>query len=1064
MKQPVDVRPVSDELRDALATYGEPGIRAGEMLVSAHRLLRVPDLPCRSEAVAWACREALESVLDLAEGSQGLKAAAREVVQAWQLTHANPHEDASAFEEKLKALQVELDHPGGYHARRLLQVIRRHTNWEPLPQQEAAARQWAKLVGEANRGLHANLDEKGASRLYSRTHQAIDSLFSPLIGRLDYIDQVLAASAPGATQLAQLRAWSSDPRALQYFFTKVAGKQWLALLDGTDLLDPGDRGWLALPFLDKLASTAPDSVAAWLERQTNKAVRAAPSVAVLYLHLARTLGMPAVRFVQRLRSQVGHPAIRRELTWWLSSLPVQDRGKDGVLAVADVVIESAGAKPGDMYELQRALDVVVDAAQYGNAERVLRMLSGKVARAVAASPHARAWLPVLTDLVEAEKGEDTGMLRFYERETVLVVTLVRALAAATAGGGALSRCERAIGALPVEIRMRVMAAHLHDRVAAHKERAADLLIEAVATIEPTPELVGLAERLTAVADHALEQLLVSALGEPPTLEELASAPADRIPASWRRPYWWLAALPATVTQRWHTAAAVLTAKYGPPPPTHPPKLAGWTRVEESSPYSKEELQDLAPVEAATKIASWRPAETGPFSPTAFGLADMLRQVIQTRPEPWQEAPIEIISALRHPIYIAAYFDSLAQVVASLLPDAAPALATAAAFAAHAPWPAPSLSQFAHDLAPPAGIEWRAVRSSAALLIRRLWGEAHDLGDAQPDAWRLIVEAVRDRDDDPHVSERDAMDGALNRPSMRALDACFVYAAQRVRAGTPMPAPFLDLLDETLELDGPDGLHARAVIAQRLEWLRFAAPDWFTSRQEPLIGTAAPDNLGQQTWDLHLAWGPSSLRLLALFPDRYLDGLARGQQAALPRILTGMLSAIAPWADVSRTIRQLADIDPQWVSQGAENLGYSLQAEREPQSIPVNAWRYWEAALANALPCEAYPGFGHYAGIELLDQVAWLAMTERSLAAAGGNLEGLYEVAKRLAKSPHDPRALQIITSLLRHPVDPWDIVMLSEFGHDLLVKSAESLQDHPARTTLRNALVERGDYKARDVP
>jgi hypothetical protein len=1066
----MNVRAVSAELRDVLATYGEQGIRAGEMLVSAHWLLEVPDLPRRSEAVAWACREALESILKLAEGSHGLKAAAREVVQAWQLTQAGPQGDASVFEEKLKALQVEVNHPGGYHARRLLQVIRRHTNFEPLPQQEAAAHRWAKLVREANGGLHANLDDKGASRLYSGTYQAIDSLFSPLIGRLEFIDRVLTVSTPGATELAQLQAWSSDPRALQYFFTKVDGKQWLDLLDGTDLLDPADRGWLALPFLDRLASAAPDAVATWLERKGD-VIGAAPSVAVLYMPLARTLGISAVSFVRRLKSQVQHPAVRRELTWWLSGLPVQHRGNDGALAVAVVVIDSTNTRPRDMYELQRALDVVVDAAQYGNAERVLRMLSGKVARAMAANPYAAAWLPDLTNLVEAEKGQAGNMPGLYERETALVVALVRALAAATAGGIALDRCERAIAPLPVEIRMRVLAAHLHDRVPAHNERAVDLLIEAVATIEPTPELAGLAALLTAATDPALERRLISELGESPTLEELASAPADRLPESWRRPFWWLAALPTTDTAHWQTAAAVLTAKYGPPSPTRPPVLAAWTRVEEASPYSKEELQDLAPIEAATKIASWRPSETGAFSPTVFGLTDVLREVIQARPAPWQEAPIEIIGALRHPVYIAGYFDALVQLDASLDPDAAPALATAAAFAAQTPWPAPSLSPLTPDPAPPAGIEWRGVRSSAVLLIRRLWAEAHDLGDAQADAWRLVVEAARDRDDDPHASERDAMDGALHRPSMQALAACFVYAAQQVRADRPMPAPFLDLLDDTLELQGLDGLHARAVIAQRLEWLRQAAPDWFAGRQERLIGTAAPDNLGQRTWDLHMAWGPSSLHLLRLLPDRYLDGLARGQQAALPRILTAMLSNVAPWADVSWTIRQLANIDPQWVSQGAENLGYSLQAEHDSQDLPINAWRYWEAALTTTtttttttLPSVAFPGFGQYAGVTLLDQDAWLAMTERSLVAVGGSLDGSYEVAKRAAKSPHDPRAIHIITALLRHPADRWETAVLIDVGREALADSAESLRDHPARATLRNVLVERGDYDARNIP
>jgi hypothetical protein len=610
--------------------------------------------------------------------------------------------------------------------------------------------------------LHANLDDKGAARLYARTRGAIDSLFSPLIGRLDAIDRVLAVTSPGAPERARLLAWSSDPRALEYFFATARGRQWLDLLGETALLDPGERGWLALPFLERLAAEAPDVVADRLDRQTAKAVRASPEVVVL--------------------------------------------------------------------------------------------------------------------------------------------------------------------------------------------------------------------------------------------------------------------------------------------------------------YSTEELQELPPVEAATRIGSWRPTETGSSAPTTFGLADVLRQVVHARPAPWQDAPIEIISALRHPISIAAYLNALVQLEAPLETDAGPALASAAVFAARAPWPPPPLLQLVHDLGPPAGTEWRAVRSSAVLLIRRLWRETHGLGDAQPAAWTLVTAAVHDRADEPHASGRDAIDGALNRPSMRALDACIALAVQQVRVGQPIPPAFLDLLDETLELDGPDGLHARAVIAQRLGWLHDAAPHWFASRQERLIGSAAPDDLGQQTWDLYIAWGSHSAHLLEAFPDRYLDALARQQQAALPRILTGILWGVASWADVPQTVQRLADIDPQWVSRGAEELGHSLQTSHDPPSLPVNAWRYWQAALAATLPSGAFPGFGWYAQITLLDQDDWLTMTEQTLARSGGGLDWADSVARRAAKSTHDPRALRIITALLRHPADPWDILMLVEVGHDLLVDSAGPLQGHPARSALRTVLVERGDYRARDAP
>ena len=63
-----------------------------------------------------------------------------------------------------------------------------------------------------------------------------------------------------------------------------------------------------------------------------------------------------------MTGRADQPAVRRALTWWLSAVPVEQRADDGVLAVADAVIEAPGETSHDIYELRRALNVVVDAA------------------------------------------------------------------------------------------------------------------------------------------------------------------------------------------------------------------------------------------------------------------------------------------------------------------------------------------------------------------------------------------------------------------------------------------------------------------------------------------------------------------------------------------------------------------------------------------------------------------------------------------------------------------------------------------------------------------------------
>lgn len=100
-------------------------------------------------------------------------------MQAWQLTQTGEADDGSTvLSEKLETLRAEVDRPGGYHARRLLEVIRRHTGWEPLPQQEAAAAQWARLVSEAAGGLHPTWTTKG-QRVSTSGHVARSIICSP---------------------------------------------------------------------------------------------------------------------------------------------------------------------------------------------------------------------------------------------------------------------------------------------------------------------------------------------------------------------------------------------------------------------------------------------------------------------------------------------------------------------------------------------------------------------------------------------------------------------------------------------------------------------------------------------------------------------------------------------------------------------------------------------------------------------------------------------------------------------------------------------------------------------
>jgi hypothetical protein len=409
--------------------------------------------------------------------------------------------------------------------------------------------------------------------------------------------------------------------------------------------------------------------------------------------------------------------------------------------------------------------------------------------------------------------------------------------------------------------------------------------------------------------------------------------------------------------------------------------------------------------------------------------------------------VQIAEALRQPLYIAVLIQALHN--AQRVADRADQLLVLTELVRSEPWPPDDLG------ADPLGPQntWLRAGDAALQLLGRL-GELNALRDALGDrAWAQITDAFHHRDDtNPHVEDHthDPLGQAINRPSMRALEIAFTVGAT---ADGP-DSRLLDLLDEVLGLDGVDGLHARAILAQRLPWLRHAAPEWFAERAPRIFGAGAPDALGAATVDLYLEWGSPDRDLLVEQRDDIIAALGRERhEEAVQHLLHGLLWKL-PGFEPAAMADVLVAAGDRAVSYAGRWLGWGLaDADLELDIAPAVA--LWRELLGRDLPPAAYAGFGWTAINPHLTDDDWLTLTEATARATAGALDEPDRVAERAGRTPADPRTPRIITALLADDPKPWDLQSIGAVGLQVLPAATGA-----TATELREQLLGRGFYEA----
>ena len=480
---------------------------------------------------------------------------------------------------------------------------------------------------------------------------------------------------------------------------------------------------------------------------------------------------------------------------------------------------------------------------------------------------------------------------------------------------------------------------------------------------------------------------------------------------------------------------------------------------------------MSPTDAAETIAQWRP-DPADFYVNANGLARVLQQLVVEDPESWLSDPLDTVRRLRHPTYISAYL----QAIKDLEDQAAAAssgLLDVAKLVTAEPWQATPIGRHHHHYEP----DWIEARRAAIELIGTIAvalvsfddraNEAWEVirytarrqpsqGSAKPHIipiWELVENATRAQ---PHPQGAPSGDNqaahAEIRLSTSALEQAVKFVDVELNASKPLRPQFERLLEYSLRLNGELGLEHRIVLAANILWLRHRMPEWTASVMGLVIGSEAPDRLGEATFGWMLRRNPPSQWLCEDYPEMLHDAARQNQEPALGHLLVAMLHG---WKGHSiETVAKLLERHTELVPEAAVELANLLRNDEVDKSHLDAGTALWQMLLQSSAASHL-AGFGWMSIVTALDDVLWARLTRRTIEATLGKFGWDEEVAERAMTEPFTTDKLAILDLLVRHTPSDWVRRCIADNANTLL-NVRPDLAQTPEHIRLRTALIGHG--------
>ncbi|MEU8644623.1 hypothetical protein AB0C91_22185 [Streptomyces sp. NPDC048674] len=1033
-----------DELND-------DGKRAVSFLRSAQALCALDDnsIPEHGSLIAYALREAMKAIpssQSAASSGGEWKVLSREVVEAKQQFLAAGEltdEDRESAIQRLFNTIDALDtfhKQDAVHQRRLIAVIVNRTGTHPLTAGDIAPiTSYQKILSRLDRGLHSGITINAARDLWSACVSILRQLFTPPEIRIAELDELARLNSPTSKDLEKIKQLIVSPYHFRRFLGKLEHPAWLEILVDTKLLDPplDGQGWPMFAAVDKLKNEHAPELASVLEKIARNSIRT--ETATWYTaRAALDIAQHGHRILRlSLQKYPRSPAIT---SFAMSSAEANPDAGEFVEFVANVALNHSNWSRSQAY-VQKFMDVYCSGLNQENGLRRLKILAYRISDVPEGELTHALFLMQNASLGEYVAEEsDRGILPVLLQGLVFgLKTLVESCSS--------SDLLASTAPLPDALRDRVRSWILSTSRDVEIASINDELVSAIATRDPLVDDESLIQR---VLDECPESSYVSAwqnsLGTPPGLQELGTALAERsMNDEWLRAYRWSAFLPAEAIASWATAVAVISGAYGPPVKRKDPIRAtfGFGR----SPITSEELGAMSPQDAAQWVANWSPSNAD-WLVSARELGRALESAVSSNAAEWARDPVVIASQLRHPTYIAHYLQGLANGVSAIEKEAASKIVDLIELTRTHPWPVVALGGNDFDYDP----TWRPTEHAGISLVKALAQSNVGFGNRDAYVWSVLTNEVEDRSESSGIisDSVDYLETAINRPFTRALEAIFSVIAMERNAGQVRPDG-LRIIDALLTLTGRDGAEVRAIIAPKIRFIAYVAPEWLDAIAPKLFGDESPSTLGQTAVDLALKWGQPYEWLLENYRSSIRDAIRRKVQNSLSHYVIAMLWKV-PGYSPGETLGFLSGSEGD-ISEAGKTLGLVMRGEGVSGDHAAVATEFWELSVRDH-PNELF-GFGWMAEVKVIADSDWRRITQNTLTATLGKIDLPQSVAERAAGKEQTTETLSILDSLVRGLEEEWDRREVATYARNALL-SAGSLADTAEYRRLRNTLLERG--------
>jgi hypothetical protein len=1053
--------------------FGSHGRRASDYLLTARNMLdwakgREATAPRVGNAAAYCLREAMTEILNSQDDSgQSWRSLSREVVEAKQ-QYERVHRSGSEEQRALTGLIQTIDDLAKFHEReshrerRLIAVLFDRTGSTPVAGSTSVKR-YQRTLQSLNSVVHGSTPHAvdQAERTWSQCLALLRKLFSS-DERYNELGRLAKTEQPTVEHVTEVSELVISAAHLRYFLARIERPVWLDMLTDSGLLDPPENGegWPAFVATERLARQYPAAVAHWLNKMYKRLSGNTKYISMIggAALAIGDIGLPLVARIVRRHS--AEPDVVR-LSW--DAARSANPSSDSFESFGDIVFNQQSSSFA--WTFGEIAERFVSGIDSSNAMPRLQLIASKI-RSTSAEDHVRSWHEHKPYGSIADRYDD----RHDERFDVLIHALMSGTRESLQWVGIDSLLEL-MDTLPGVIGTRMRLWLLGNTPEVGVGVLIEEIAEAIGQRQPNGDDLPLIDRVVQTADPTqYEDRWREALGSAPDVEHVGRAlAADEPREEWIRAFQWLPLLTLGTDVAWEDVVAVLSACYG-----------AWSRdllesksaqiegeiIATDSPFSVDELTSLSVEDACRRISSWRPRE-GEWMVDAHALSKTLERLVTNNPSLWVRNPLRIAMELRHPTYIHRY---LVAICATLSENGAPIdkLIRLVALLRTHPWTPDSLgrSNFGYDT------DWTNVDRTTIDIIESL--AKKDLGFAglSNQVWVILESAVRARSESTERTSvpdrRDPIDIAINLPRTKALWAVLEFMAYEFRSTNHVRAEAFCLLTDALRIGGDDGLYHRAILAANLGLLRNIDPEWTERTKDLLLGSDAPNGLGQKTLEQALKLDRPNKWLLEEFRCGVMDAVRRRVVKAFDHYLCAVL-----WDWNGYSLDDAAEFlgsQPELLLVASERLGYLLDDDGANQFHIERSLRFWKMMADKGERVGGLTGFGGFARVAMLDDKQWSELTLKTLRCTGGRIDEAQLVAERAGGLTPDDTVLEIMDNLVRRSYSGalhgkhdriyfhtnWAQEKIEKAARELLNRSSE-LRDSDHYQRLFTALRERGN-------